>query len=582
VICSSACIASTGQPGKQSAVQPGSKTAGMTQETLRSTPRPKLASGRTIDTKSSNVRTVRGSLSADLPRMDDGSFFSMHSLRLNAGDRVVATMRSSDFDSYLLLMIRDGESVRLLAENDDHEGLNARIAFRAESAAEYILVANSAGAGEVGDYQISVEIQPSTSVSQPQPTAQQQARPVAINIGQTVSGSLISGTSPRLADDTLYNVHTFEGREGDVVEISLMSSDFDAYLILTDGAGNSVAFDDDSGQGYNSLLRVTLPSTGRFSILANCVGSEESGRYELSLARSEQAQESIQNRDFATMYPGGGSANERYALLVGIDDYPGAQNDLASCVNDTRVMRQALIEHFGYKPENIVVINDASATREHIIEAFRRHLGQAGPNGAATFYFSGHGMQMDGNYGIQDEEPEGVDEALFVWGNGPATSIILDDELNVLISELRPQNKMVILDNCNAGTGTLGAGFKFVSMDDESIKSALRLPDTWLGAEILGARGVAHGGMNHVFLAACKAEETALAGSNGRPSVFTHALIRQIEAGGADMPVDEFMRQVRMSVRLFINEILEIEHNQTPQHEGSAQAGSVRAAFGQR
>ena len=96
----------------------------------------------------------------------------------------------------------------------------------------------------------------------------------------------------------------------------------------------------------------------------------------------------------------GGDPSARYALLVGIGDYPGTRNDLNSPVADARIMQDVLVNTFGYDPDHLVLLLDEEADREHIIDAFQRHLGQAGPEGTALFFYSGHGMQLGENRGL--------------------------------------------------------------------------------------------------------------------------------------------------------------------------------------
>jgi hypothetical protein len=106
---------------------------------------------------------------------------------------------------------------------------------------------------------------------------------------------------------------------------------------------------------------------------------------------------------------------------VGIDHYPVGLQSLATCWGDVHLMRQVLIETFHFRPENILMISDEAATRDNIIAAFRRQLGRAGPRGTAFFYFSGHGTQIRDTctVGPEDPEPDGLDEAIVVWGSGP-------------------------------------------------------------------------------------------------------------------------------------------------------------------
>ena len=65
------------------------------------------------------------------------------------------------------------------------------------------------------------------------------------------------------------DIHTFsfQGTEGDVLDISTDNPDADVRLRLTDPNGNEIASDDDGGPGYASLIRaVELPTTGTYML----------------------------------------------------------------------------------------------------------------------------------------------------------------------------------------------------------------------------------------------------------------------------------------------------------------------------
>jgi hypothetical protein len=85
--------------------------------------------------------------------------------------------------------------------------------------------------------------------------------------GQTVAGRL-SLSDARLPDNSVYQAWTLVGRRGERVQVDVMSSDFDAYLILQDAAGVKLATDDDSGGGTNARLIFTLPADGAYRIIA--------------------------------------------------------------------------------------------------------------------------------------------------------------------------------------------------------------------------------------------------------------------------------------------------------------------------
>lgn len=203
-----------------------------------------------------------------------------------------------------------------------------------------------------------------------------------------------------------------------------------------------------------STLEVKLPLDGRYWIFA---GARRPGSYTL-LALS---QGSASGLDWATLYPGGGNPDERYALLVGVNDYPGTEHDLGGGpLVDVDLMRDLLMTRYGFLDRNILVLRDVEGNRDQVVEAFRRHLGQAGPRGAAVFYYSGHGMQiphLPPGQGSPDPEADGQDEALALWGTqANLYGYLLDDELGVLVDELKTDRVLLILDHCHSGTSTRG------------------------------------------------------------------------------------------------------------------------------
>ena len=103
-----------------------------------------------------------------------------------------------------------------------------------------------------------------------------------------------------------------------------------------------------------------------------------------------------------------------YALLVGIDDYPGSVPKLEGCVNDINAIAEYLnerIDRHNYEP-NIVRLANEEATRQAVINNFEQHLGKAGSNDVALFYYSGHGSQEPAPPEFWHLEPDRMDETL--------------------------------------------------------------------------------------------------------------------------------------------------------------------------
>ncbi|MEL6615419.1 MAG: caspase family protein, partial [Bacteroidota bacterium] len=102
-------------------------------------------------------------------------------------------------------------------------------------------------------------------------------------------------------------------------------------------------------------------------------------------------------RPLAVATPVRAPADGRFALLVGISDYPGTRDDLPSGEHDVEAMRRVLVERYGYRPENVRTLLDRDATRGAIRAAIGTHLGQA--RTTALLYVSAHGVRLGFNPG---------------------------------------------------------------------------------------------------------------------------------------------------------------------------------------
>lgn len=127
-------------------------------------------------------------------------------------------------------------------------------------------------------------------------TAQQQTPFTSGNRGvqdlalnSQVQDSLDDSSGILPGDNSYFNAYAFEGAAGQEVVISLISDEFNPYLILLSPNGEALAQDDDSGGNQNSQLAVTLPDNGTYIILANAYAPEEKGNYVLQLAAASSS-----------------------------------------------------------------------------------------------------------------------------------------------------------------------------------------------------------------------------------------------------------------------------------------------------
>lgn len=346
----------------------------------------------------------------------------------------------------------------------------------------------------------------------------------------------------------------------------------------------AIAQDDDGAGGLNSRITATLPETGTYTVVANSYGAGATGAYEIELEAA--------SADWADQYPGGGDPNGKYAVVVGIDDYPGSRSDLRGPVDDAMLVRDALINRFGFDSDDIVFLQDGEATRLGIANAVIRHLGQAGPNGTAVFFYSGHGTQLEENTGItgrlDPESGNGVDEALAVYDG-----IILDEEVNFLLQQIEAENTLVLVDACFSGTVTRGpdAMAKFVP---EEFRGDFPKPSNFITSDLSMDFGFGAGASafedalanpdRHVFMAASTEDELSWAiGSwpdrSGPASLWTYYWAQVVNEVPTSSSFNEIQRLVHDRVTRHVRNSQGLD-TQTPQLMGpSAKTNMSIGAF---
>jgi len=107
--------------------------------------------------------------------------------------------------------------------------------------------------------------------------AQQSAR-----TPQFITGRL-DHNSHQLGNGSYYATHTFEGTVGEVLTIELTSEDFDTVLFLIGTNEEVLATNDDGAGGTDSLILITLPASGTYTIVANTSEVSRTGPYQLEL-----------------------------------------------------------------------------------------------------------------------------------------------------------------------------------------------------------------------------------------------------------------------------------------------------------
>ena len=206
------------------------------------------------------------------------------------------------------------------------------------------------------------------------------------------------------------------------------------------------------------------------------------------------------------------------AFLVGIN-YTGTINELYGCINDTKNVRDLLINKYNFT--NVTLLNDETSdkpTKQNILNGLKTLLSNTNSGDTAFFMFSGHGTCSSD---LNGDETDGQDEIILPIDAVSIQTCILDDELNKLIrNTLKPGAKLVALfDSCFSGTvldlqytygypdntkasETVGEVYMISGCTDQQTSMDTVAP--------INGKTMASGAMTYAFLSTIK--ETALMG----------------------------------------------------------------------
>ena len=219
--------------------------------------------------------TVSGELADDDGQNGGGQIADAYTFQGQTGQRVVVTMSSDDFDTWIDLYAGEGDGRYLVDSDDDGagEGTNSRLTHTLSEDGLYTIEARSFSESGRGAYVITL----TEAAPDPEPT------PLAY--GSTIQGE-ISDADPRDDDNRAFDAFRISGREGNRIQVIMRSGDFDTYLQIGSAEGEfyALASDDDGlGQGTDSRLNYILPSTGDFILRASPLFANADGLYSLEL-----------------------------------------------------------------------------------------------------------------------------------------------------------------------------------------------------------------------------------------------------------------------------------------------------------
>ena len=170
--------------------------------------------------------------------------------------------------------------------------------------------------------------------------------------------------------------------------------------------------------------------------------------------------------DYATGIVGDEVLGNRYAIIIGISDYPGTANDLNYTDDDALAMRDVLVKEYNFVDQNIYLLTDGDVainnsdvvdedpTAQNIYDAVNEVKGLAlSADDEVVFFFSGHG----GKGKADDGDSETIDESI-ISHDGINLVHIWDGELKILFDEYATDRIIFFFDSCVSGGMTDLAG----------------------------------------------------------------------------------------------------------------------------
>jgi metacaspase-1 len=287
----------------------------------------------------------------------------------------------------------------------------------------------------------------------------------------------------------------------------------------------------------------------------------------------------------------------KHALLVGINDYPGTQNDLQGCVNDITNVYDILVKYFDFASTDVKMLSDTRATRDAILAGLRALVGKGKAGDTLVFHYSGHGSQVRDAEG--DELADVKDEIICPWDFDWEGGYIKDDDFRSIFADLRKGVHLeVILDSCHSGTGTremildrksIGSFPNGIADERALWRSAYcirprylappadidRRSDEVYGKELTLRRFARDDSMNHVLWAACKSDQySSDANIGGSPNgAFSFYFCRHIRDTQGKIRREQLLKLVRASLKYE-------GFSQVPQLEGPGSAGAGQVFSG--
>lgn len=253
---------------------------------------------------------------------------------------------------------------------------------------------------------------------------------------------------------------------------------------------------------------------------------------------------------------------DRWAVLIGVEEYTDSKvASLSYSVDDIEKLREVLIKHAGYKPENIKMLKNQDATAANVRSTLGTWLPrQVSDEDMVLIYFSGHGGAEPS---IRGDVKDGTEKYMMLSDSKVddmyGTAIPMS-ELAKIFGRIRADKLLFAMDSCYSGAtgkGVMREGMK-----------AIGLRDDYLNA-LTGSSGT-------VVLTASRASEVSMESKKLSMGIFTHFLCQAL-TGLADSDSDGLVSVVELFQ--FVNTMVPKTAKQMGSSQHPVMKGEISGTF---
>jgi len=244
------------------------------------------------------------------------------------------------------------------------------------------------------------------------------------------------------------------------------------------------------------------------------------------------------------------------ALHIGINDYPGTQNDLRGCINDANQWKETASRK-GFN-SFVMLLND-QATRSNVKNEMIKIISESKDGDTLLITYSGHGSKVADS--MNGDEEDKVDETWYLYNGN-----FVDDEIREILSKIPQGVKATIVsDSCHSGsiTRALLSTFNAEGYSKPRYMPPENIVECAVVGSIESSRAFAYpeSGMNHILIAGASSTEYSYDAFFDKPMGALTYYATQIIDANPNFTYNQFYDEL-------MKKLPSARYPQTPQLEG--------------